>query len=81
LKVNSPSQITSETLVLTASIKPYINLVWGGTDVIVIGFIFSIVGRYRRLKSKSSDEDEIITNGEVKLNGNLKKEKELAQKN
>ena len=81
MKVNSPSQITSETLVLTASIKPYINLVWGGTDVIVIGFIFSIVGRYRRLKSKSSDEDEIITNGEVKLNGNLKKEKELAQKN
>lgn len=41
-----------ETLVLTASIKPFINLVWGGTIVIVIGFYFSLLTRYRRIKSE-----------------------------
>jgi len=74
-KLASPIGVTQETLVLTASIKPYINLVWGGTVVIVIGFIFSIVNRYRSLKSKSKNEDEISENGELKLNGKMKKDK------
>lgn len=74
-KTDSPERIASETLVLTASIKPYINLVWGGTAVIVIGFIFSIVRRYRSLKSKSNDEDDISGNGELKLNGKMKQDK------
>ena len=73
--VQDPSKISTETLVLSASIKPYINLVWGGTVVIVIGFIFSIVNRLRRLKSKSNDDEEDIpVNGELKTNG-LEKEK------
>src|SRR5207247_209489 len=37
----------AETFILTASIKPFINLVWGGTMVMVIGFFLSMVFRYR----------------------------------
>ena len=34
-----------ETLVVEASVKPFINLVWGGTVVMVVGFILSILKR------------------------------------
>jgi cytochrome c-type biogenesis protein CcmF len=34
-----------ETLVVEASVKPYINLVWIGTILMMVGFIFSIVNR------------------------------------
>jgi cytochrome c-type biogenesis protein CcmF len=37
----------SETFVLTASIKPFINLVWGGTILILLGFIFSMIMRFK----------------------------------
>jgi len=40
-----------ETFVLTASIKPFINFVWLGTGVMVLGFLISIVSRYRKVKS------------------------------
>jgi cytochrome c-type biogenesis protein CcmF len=77
--VHDPGKISSETLVLTASIKPYINLVWGGTVVIVIGFIFSIIGRYKRLKSKARDDEneEISENGEMR---NGAEEKDMLKK-
>jgi cytochrome c-type biogenesis protein CcmF len=42
-----------ETFVLTASIKPFINFVWLGTGVMVLGFLFSIISRYRKVKSDS----------------------------
>jgi cytochrome c-type biogenesis protein CcmF len=42
-----------EILVLTASIKPFINFVWLGTAVMVLGFFFSIMNRYRKLKGES----------------------------
>lgn len=35
----------SETLIVEASIKPYISLLWGGTVLMIIGFIFAIVKR------------------------------------
>ena len=35
----------SETLVVEASIKPYISLLWGGTVLMLIGFVFAIVKR------------------------------------
>jgi len=44
-----PQEEQTETLVLTASIKPYINLVWGGTVILVIGFFLSILKRKRSL--------------------------------
>ena len=55
-KVNSPDAIYSETLILSVSTKPFINLVWGGTVVIVLGFLFSIIGRYRKIKPDNGAE-------------------------
>jgi cytochrome c-type biogenesis protein CcmF len=39
------SERQPETLVVEASIKPFINLVWGGTVVMMIGFVLSILKR------------------------------------
>jgi len=39
-----------ETLVLTASVKPFINVLWTGTVVLVLGFFISILKRRRELK-------------------------------
>ncbi|MDZ4711991.1 MAG: cytochrome c-type biogenesis CcmF C-terminal domain-containing protein [bacterium] len=38
-----------ETLVLTASVKPFINVLWAGTVVLVLGFFFSILKRRKEL--------------------------------
>jgi cytochrome c-type biogenesis protein CcmF len=58
-----------ETFVLTASIKPFINLVWLGTVVMVLGFFFSLIARYRRLKSDSRKAAIINSNGNSNGNG------------
>ncbi len=39
-----------ETLVLTASVKPFINVLWTGTVVLVLGFFLSILKRRKELK-------------------------------
>jgi cytochrome c-type biogenesis protein CcmF len=69
------SDNTPETLVLTASIKPFINLVWGGTIVMVLGFFFSLINRYRKLKVESIVLEKISTNGNVHTNGNATRKK------
>ena len=67
---------TPETLVLTASIKPFINLVWGGTLFMVLGFFLTIVKRYRRIKDEGSLVKKISTNGiDESQNGNPKQHK------
>ena len=35
----------NETLVVEASIKPFINLVWSGTVILIVGFVVTIVRR------------------------------------
>lgn len=50
---NKSTNEIPETLVLTASVKPFINLVWGGTVVMVLGFYFSLISRYRKVKPKN----------------------------
>jgi len=40
-----------ETLVLTASVKPFINVLWTGTVVLVLGFFLSILKRRKELRS------------------------------
>ncbi len=67
-----PKTPMPETFVLTASIKPFINLVWGGTVVMVLGFFLSLVSRYRRLKSESRKAAIINSNGNGHTNGNGK---------
>lgn len=42
-----------ETLVVEASIKPYINVLWLGTYIVALGFIISIYRRWQERKLKS----------------------------
>ncbi len=46
----SQKPMTDETLVLTASIKPFINVLWTGTGILVLGFFLSILKRRKELK-------------------------------
>jgi len=51
---NDPSaQAKAETLVIEASIKPYINLVWVGTVTLVVGFLLTIVRRVAEARMKN----------------------------
>lgn len=43
--------VTEETLVLTASVKPFINVLWAGTVIMVLGFVVSIFRRRKELRS------------------------------
>ncbi len=49
-KDTSPAPKADETLVLTASIKPFINILWTGTGILVFGFFLSILKRRKELK-------------------------------
>jgi cytochrome c-type biogenesis protein CcmF len=44
-------QKVDETFVVTASIKPFINVLWIGTGVLVIGFFISILKRRKELRA------------------------------
>lgn len=41
--------LTNESLVITASIKPFINILWAGTVIMVLGFFLSIIKRRKEL--------------------------------
>jgi len=45
-----PVPVKQEILAVNASVKPFINLVWGGTIILTIGFIVSIVRRGKESK-------------------------------
>jgi cytochrome c-type biogenesis protein CcmF len=49
-------QSKAETLVVEASIKPFINLVWAGTITLLLGFIVTIVRRVQEAKLKVSTD-------------------------
>lgn len=61
-----------EMLVLTASIKPFINLVWGGTVIMVLGFFFSLYSRYRKFDNEKRKSSKIIYNNGHQKNGHHK---------
>jgi hypothetical protein len=42
-----------EVLTVTASIKPFINFVWTGVLIMVIGFVFSVVRRLKESLKKN----------------------------
>jgi cytochrome c-type biogenesis protein CcmF len=44
---SEPSSSQPETLIVDASVKPFINLLWGGTVVLLAGFALAIVKRFR----------------------------------
>ncbi|MBI4548880.1 MAG: cytochrome c biogenesis protein CcsA [Ignavibacteriae bacterium] len=56
ISVTDPSELSQEpkgeTLIVEASIKPYINLVWMGTVTLVVGFVLTIIRRVQEARSK-----------------------------
>lgn len=55
ISVNDPTRAPTtktETLVVEASIKPYINLVWMGTITLVVGFVLTIYRRVQEARGK-----------------------------
>ncbi len=46
-KVRKEPEVMSEVLSIEASVKPFINLVWAGVILMVIGFLISVVRRTR----------------------------------
>jgi cytochrome c biogenesis factor len=79
----APKKDIPETLVLTASIKPFINFVWGGTLIMVSGFFLALLARYRRIKSESRKINAISPNGNGshKQGSKQQSSKEHADKN
>ena len=57
MPLSSFEQARGETLVIEASVKPYINLVWMGTITLAIGFFMTILRRVdeARLKMKEPE--------------------------
>ena len=43
----------AETLIVEASVKPFINLVWMGTVTLIVGFVLTIVRRVEEAREKS----------------------------
>jgi cytochrome c-type biogenesis protein CcmF len=54
---SDPQKPKADILVVEASVKPYINLVWNGVIILIVGFIITIVRRAQeaRLKAGASD--------------------------
>lgn len=54
--INDPAKISdkpkAETLVVEASIKPFINLVWMGTITLIVGFVLTIIRRVQEAREK-----------------------------
>ncbi len=44
-----------ETLVIEASVKPFINLVWVGTVTLIVGFLLTIIRRVQESQLKDGD--------------------------
>ena len=43
----------AETLIIEASVKPFINLVWMGTVTLIVGFVLTIIRRVEEAREKS----------------------------
>ena len=46
----TPVTTTEEALVINAAVKPFINILWAGTVILVLGFFISIIRRRKELK-------------------------------
>lgn len=57
LPEDSPAQGKGETLIVEASVKPFINLVWMGTVTLVIGFLLTIIRRVQEAWQVNSSQD------------------------
>ncbi len=55
LGAGSSGKGDSDVLVVEASIKPYINLVWSGVIVLLVGFIVTIVRRAQEARLKEQE--------------------------
>jgi len=50
--LSAPKRSKPETLVVEASIKPYINVLWIGTFTILVGFMMTIIRRSRETRMR-----------------------------
>jgi cytochrome c-type biogenesis protein CcmF len=55
---DSARRSSAETLVLSVSVKPFINVLWTGTVVLVLGFFFSVYKRGRDLTKAKPEEEK-----------------------
>ncbi len=57
LPVDASTARKEETLVIEATIKPMINLVWAGTITLVVGFLLTIMRRSKKpgIRGKSGN--------------------------
>ena len=53
-----PGAAKAQTLVVEASIKPMINLVWAGTVTLIIGFVLTIMRRVSEARTQTHEGDE-----------------------
>jgi cytochrome c-type biogenesis protein CcmF len=51
---NATGEKKPETLLVEASIKPYINVLWIGTFTILVGFIMTIIRRARETRIRQT---------------------------
>ena len=60
--VSPESAADADILVAEASVKPFINLVWSGVIILVVGFLVTIVRRAReaRLKDQNIFDGNIV---------------------
>jgi cytochrome c-type biogenesis protein CcmF len=52
VRLPQPSEQKGETLLVEASLKPYINLVWVGTVTLMVGFLLTIIRRVEEARLK-----------------------------
>jgi len=55
------SEESKEVLSITASVKPFINLVWSGVLVMVFGFFISVARRLKESIAHSNPSKELET--------------------
>ncbi|HZY10615.1 MAG TPA: cytochrome c biogenesis protein CcsA [Bacteroidota bacterium] len=51
-KKSGPSEPQAESLIIEASVKPFINLVWMGTVTLIVGFVITIIRRVQEAREK-----------------------------
>lgn len=56
----APDRTEKDILVVEASIKPYINLVWSGVIILLVGFTVTIVRRAQEARALTSHASELL---------------------
>lgn len=58
---DSSLKASEEKLVLSVSIKPFINVLWAGTVILVLGFFFAVYKRIRDVNNPKPEDEKTKT--------------------